>query len=85
MDYNATSQYVNRGATGTQNNPSSTGFDPKQSQFHGSDTEVRALFDAFAKNGKVDLKEFLDILGSTGTLLFFLFVFRLLTDLLRRE
>ena len=69
MDY-TTSQYVNKGGVGAQTNPSSTGFDPKQSQFHGSDTEVRALFDAFAKNGKVDLKEFLDILGSTGILSF---------------
>jgi len=48
-------------------------FDPKQSQFQGSDTEVRGLFDAFQRNGKVDLREFLDILASTGkfyTLLF---------------
>jgi len=41
-------------------------FDPKQSQFQGSDTEVRGLFDAFQRNGKVDLREFLDILTSTG-------------------
>ena len=48
------------------NQPGAANYDQKQSQFQGSETEVRALFDAFKKNDKVDLREFVDILTSTG-------------------
>lgn len=48
-------------------------FDPKQSQFQGSDSEVRGLFDAFQRNGKIDLREFIDILASTGNFSWFSF------------
>ena len=41
-------------------------YDNKNSQFRGSDSEIKALFDAFQRNGKVDLREFLDVLASTG-------------------
>lgn len=58
-------QSSNIGGTGI--NAVSQVYDPKQSQFHGSEAEVRALFDSFQRNNKVDLKEFLDILASTGT------------------
>ncbi len=63
--YGTTSNY---GRTGT----GSANYDPKQSQFQGSDIEVRNLFDAFQRNGKVDLNEFLEILNSTGNLSLFI-------------
>ena len=61
------SEYVDqRGVAVTSNQAGAANYEQKQSQFHGSETEVRALFDAFQKNGKVDLREFTDILTSTG-------------------
>jgi len=52
-----------------------TNYDNKNSQFRGSDSEIKALFDAFQRNGKVDLREFLDILASTGIDSFFISFF----------
>ncbi len=62
-----------------------TNYDNKNSQFRGSDSEIKGLFDAFQRNGKVDLREFLDILASTGMDSFLIPFFQILYEKKRKE
>lgn len=47
-------------------NQLSMSFDPSKPQFTPDDTEMKALFDTFQKNDRVDLDEFLSILKDTS-------------------
>jgi Ca2+-binding EF-hand superfamily protein len=51
-------------------NPLTTHYDPTKPQFVPDENEIRALFDVFKRNEKINLAEFLDVLKQTGNLSF---------------
>lgn len=54
---------------GVYKNLLSSQYDPSKPQFVPDDNEIRALFDVFKRNDKINLDEFLDVLKQTGNIL----------------
>ena len=69
-DYMRQSSSQKMNAGGGYKNQLTSHYDPSKPQFVPDDNEIRALFDVFKRNDKINLEEFLEVLKITSKIPF---------------